>query len=110
MIIERLNCTFDILLFFECSDLFVFFVPLSLIYPSKMSCDEDEGDILDIISSAEAAERAEQERLQREEETELADLVSAEEYLDLHKVQLLDYEKQMFLDLVHSDGLVIVGK
>ena len=75
-----------------------------------MSCDEDEDDIMDIISSAEAAEKADKERQQREEDSELSDLMSAEEYLDANDVEMLEYEKQMYMDLVHTDGLVIMAK
>ncbi|EDW62814.1 DNA repair endonuclease XPF isoform X1 [Drosophila virilis] len=41
---------------------------------------------------------------------DLANLVTAEEYLLRKDVQLLEYEKQMFLDLVHADGLLVSAK
>ncbi|EDV91996.1 DNA repair endonuclease XPF [Drosophila grimshawi] len=41
---------------------------------------------------------------------DLANLVTAEEYLLRKDVQLLEYEKQMFLDLVHTDGLLVSAK
>lgn len=44
------------------------------------------------------------------EDEELANLVTAEEYLMRKDVQLLEYEKQMFLDLVHADGLLVAAK
>ncbi|XP_034490838.1 DNA repair endonuclease XPF [Drosophila innubila] len=41
---------------------------------------------------------------------DLANLVTAEEYLLRKDVVLLEYEKQMFLDLIHQDGLLVCGK
>ncbi|KAH8279533.1 hypothetical protein KR044_011910 [Drosophila immigrans] len=41
---------------------------------------------------------------------DLANLVTAEEYLLRQDVVLLEYEKQMFLDLIHQDGLLVCAK
>ncbi|XP_062139440.1 DNA repair endonuclease XPF [Drosophila sulfurigaster albostrigata] len=41
---------------------------------------------------------------------DLANLVTAEEYLLRKDVVLLEYEKQMFLDLIHQDGLLVCAK
>ncbi|XP_030381828.1 DNA repair endonuclease XPF [Scaptodrosophila lebanonensis] len=54
---------------------------------------------------AEAVAAAEQE-----EDKELANIVTAEEYLMRKDVVLLEYEKQMFLDLVYADGLLVCAK
>lgn len=44
-------------------------------------------------------------------EQHMADLVSAEEYLDHVKgIQMLPYQRQMFLDMAHSDGLIVCAK
>ncbi|XP_022225185.2 DNA repair endonuclease XPF [Drosophila obscura] len=45
-----------------------------------------------------------------QEDEELANVVTAEEYLMSKDVVLLEYEKQMFLDLVHADGLLVCAK
>lgn len=42
------------------------------------------------------------------EDKTLANIATAEEYL--MGVQLLNYEKQMFLDMVYSDGLMVCAK
>lgn len=44
------------------------------------------------------------------QDEELANLVTAEEYLLRKDVVLLEYEKQMFLDMVHADGLLVAAK
>ncbi|XP_002022063.2 DNA repair endonuclease XPF [Drosophila persimilis] len=44
------------------------------------------------------------------EDDELANIVTAEEYLMSKDIVLLEYEKQMFLDLVHADGLLVCAK
>lgn len=44
------------------------------------------------------------------QDAELANLVTAEEYLLRKDVVLLEYEKQMFLDMVHADGLLVAAK
>ncbi|KAM8719582.1 hypothetical protein ACLKA7_005768 [Drosophila subpalustris] len=41
---------------------------------------------------------------------DLANLVTAEEYLLRKDVVLLEYEKQMFLDMIHHDGLLVCAK
>ncbi|XP_017045887.1 DNA repair endonuclease XPF [Drosophila ficusphila] len=45
-----------------------------------------------------------------EEDEDLANIVTAEEYLMRKDVVLLEYEKQMFLDLVTADGLLVCAK
>lgn len=68
--------------------------------PEKEAAAEEEG--------AAAADQSEfGDGLQDEE---LANLVTAEEYLLRKDVVLLEYEKQMFLDMVHADGLLVAAK
>ncbi|EDW86329.1 uncharacterized protein Dwil_GK17500 [Drosophila willistoni] len=45
-----------------------------------------------------------------QEDEELANVVTAEEYLMRKDVVLLEYEKQMFLDMVQADGLLVCAK
>lgn len=45
-----------------------------------------------------------------QEDDELANIVTAEEYLMRKDVVLLEYEKQMYLDLVIEDGLLVCAK
>lgn len=44
------------------------------------------------------------------EDQELANLVDAEEFIAEKGVRMLEYEKQMFLDVLHSDALVVCAK
>nr|XP_016939450.1 DNA repair endonuclease XPF [Drosophila suzukii]XP_016939451.1 DNA repair endonuclease XPF [Drosophila suzukii]XP_016939452.1 DNA repair endonuclease XPF [Drosophila suzukii] len=75
-------------------------------------------------SAAENAEKAEEQELPEEvdtaklletaaaiqEDEDLANIVTAEEYLMCKDVVLLEYEKQMFLDQVQEDGLLVCAK
>ncbi|XP_037726265.1 DNA repair endonuclease XPF [Drosophila subpulchrella] len=75
-------------------------------------------------SGAENAEKAEEQELPEEvdtaklletaaaiqEDEDLANIVTAEEYLMCKDVVLLEYEKQMFLDQVQADGLLVCAK
>ncbi|XP_016939450.2 DNA repair endonuclease XPF [Drosophila suzukii] len=75
-------------------------------------------------SAAENAEKAAEEELPEEvdtaklletaaaiqEDEDLANIVTAEEYLLCKDVVLLEYEKQMFLDQVQADGLLVCAK
>ncbi|XP_016980179.1 DNA repair endonuclease XPF [Drosophila rhopaloa] len=45
-----------------------------------------------------------------QEDEDLANIVTAEEYLMCKDVVLLEYEKQMFLDQVQADGLLVCAK
>lgn len=47
---------------------------------------------------------------EKQEDEDLANIVTAEEYLMRKDVVLLDYEKQMFLDMVHADALMVCAK
>lgn len=44
------------------------------------------------------------------DDQELANLVDAEEFIAQKGVRMLEYEKQMFLDVLHSDALVVCAK
>jgi len=44
------------------------------------------------------------------EDDDLANVATAEEYLIRKKINFLEYEKQMFLDMINSDGLVVCAK
>lgn len=43
-------------------------------------------------------------------EKRMCEVVGAEEFLDKHGVYMLPYQKQIFLDLVYSDALVVCAK
>lgn len=43
-------------------------------------------------------------------EKKMCEVVGAEEFLDKSGVYMLPYEKQIFLDLVYSDALVVCAK
>lgn len=44
------------------------------------------------------------------EENNMQNAFTAEEYLNQNKTKLLGYERQMFLDLIQTDGLVVCAK
>uniref|UniRef100_A0A336MFC1 DNA repair endonuclease XPF n=1 Tax=Culicoides sonorensis TaxID=179676 RepID=A0A336MFC1_CULSO len=44
------------------------------------------------------------------DDRELADLMDAEEFIAQSNVRMLEFEKQMFLDVLHSDALVVCAK
>ncbi|XP_073834660.1 DNA repair endonuclease XPF-like [Musca autumnalis] len=48
--------------------------------------------------------------VQKQEDEDLVNIVTAEKYLMRKDVILLDYEKQMFLDMVHADALLVSAK
>ncbi|XP_067634879.1 DNA repair endonuclease XPF isoform X2 [Eurosta solidaginis] len=51
----------------------------------------------------------EESRFQDDDET-LANIMTAEEYLQHKDIQMLEYERQIFLDMVNSDGLLVCAK
>lgn len=53
--------------------------------------------------STEAAREAEEDQL-------MADVATAENFIENHAVKMLEYEKQMFLDALHSDALIVCAK
>ena len=46
----------------------------------------------------------------KEEENYLSEAVSAEEFLEKKGFGMLPYQKQMFLDMIYSDGLLVCAK
>lgn len=54
--------------------------------------------------------RANAEAKEIHADEDLANIVTAEEYLMRKDVVLLDYERQMFLDMVHADALMVCAK
>ncbi|XP_055640284.1 DNA repair endonuclease XPF [Toxorhynchites rutilus septentrionalis] len=73
--------------------------------------DEAEDDVDSALAcSAEQAERQIQQCDEIKREQELSELVDAEEFLASQGIPMLEYERQMFLDLLHSDGLVVCAK
>lgn len=71
---------------------------------------EVEADVAATETDAAPATTALPESCDNLADEDLANLVTAEEYLMRKDVQLLEYEKQMFLDLVHADGLLVSAK
>uniref|UniRef100_A0A182K9T2 DNA repair endonuclease XPF n=1 Tax=Anopheles christyi TaxID=43041 RepID=A0A182K9T2_9DIPT len=74
-----------------------------------MSFENDDLD-LELACSAEQAEQEAKAAQEANEDRNLTQLVDAEEFLATEGVPLLDYEKQMFLDLLHTDALVVCAK
>lgn len=50
------------------------------------------------------------DEIELELERQMCDVVGAEEFLDKSGVYMLPYQKQIFLDLVYSDALVVCAK
>ncbi|XP_050068423.1 DNA repair endonuclease XPF [Anopheles maculipalpis] len=71
-----------------------------------------EGDDLDLelACSAEQAEQEAKIAQETKEDEALTELVNAEEFLASEGVPLLEYEKQVFFDLLHTDALVVCAK
>lgn len=72
---------------------------------------EDDDDVESALAST--ADQAEADAKQNEELKEdhaLGELVDAEEFLAAEGVSMLEYERQMFFDLLHSDALVVCAK
>ncbi|XP_053670214.1 DNA repair endonuclease XPF [Anopheles nili] len=74
-----------------------------------MSFENDDLDA-ELACSAEQAEQEVESIVEAKEDTALTQLVDAEEFLASEGVALLEYEKQMFFDLLHSDALVVCAK
>lgn len=51
-----------------------------------------------------------QKQLELEINEDMHDLIQVDELLDKSDSKLLDFERQMFLDLIYNDALVICGK
>ncbi|XP_055603045.1 DNA repair endonuclease XPF [Uranotaenia lowii] len=75
-----------------------------------MSLQDEEDIDLALACSAEQAETEQQAQDLAKEEQTLGELVDAEEFLASQGVSMLEYERQMFFDLIHSDGLVVCAK
>uniref|UniRef100_A0A182P284 DNA repair endonuclease XPF n=1 Tax=Anopheles epiroticus TaxID=199890 RepID=A0A182P284_9DIPT len=74
-----------------------------------MSFENDDFDA-ELACSAEQAEQEAKAAEEANEDRTLTQLVDAEEFLATEGVPLLEYEKQMFLDLLHTDALVVCAK
>ncbi|XP_053694518.1 DNA repair endonuclease XPF [Sabethes cyaneus] len=75
-----------------------------------MSLEGDEDLDNELACSAEQAEKQVLRSDEIKEEQALEDLVNAEEFLAAHGIAMLEYERQMFFDLLHSDALVVCAK
>lgn len=74
-----------------------------------MSFENDDLD-MELACSAEQAEQEAKAAEEAKDDKTLTQLVDAEEFLATEGVPLLEYEKQMFLDLLHTDALVVCAK
>lgn len=63
-------------------------------------------------NTSEEESRNTQQINEQADEENMSALVTAEEYLELNKtaLQMLPFQKQMFLDLITSDGLLVCAK
>lgn len=50
------------------------------------------------------------EQEDEEIDKEFLSLIDSEDYIKLHGEKMIGYENQLFLDMLYSDGLVVVGK
>uniref|UniRef100_A0A8W7PUW3 DNA repair endonuclease XPF n=1 Tax=Anopheles coluzzii TaxID=1518534 RepID=A0A8W7PUW3_ANOCL len=74
-----------------------------------MSFENDDLD-MELACSADQAEQEAKAAEEAKDDKTLTQLVDAEEFLATEGVPLLEYEKQMFLDLLHTDALVVCAK
>ncbi|XP_058116302.1 DNA repair endonuclease XPF [Anopheles ziemanni] len=74
-----------------------------------MSLEDDDLDAA-LACSADQAENEANKAEAGKEDATLTQLVDAEEFLATEGVPLLEYEKQMFLDLLLTDALVVCAK
>lgn len=51
-----------------------------------------------------------QKQIELEINEDMHDLIQVDDLLDKSDSKLLDFERQMFLDLIYNDALVICGK
>uniref|UniRef100_A0A0K8UYR4 DNA repair endonuclease XPF n=1 Tax=Bactrocera latifrons TaxID=174628 RepID=A0A0K8UYR4_BACLA len=76
---------------------------------SPERCSEEESTEEPLPTEAETSSNVEESGFQDDDAT-LANVMTAEEYLQRKDVIMLEYEKQMFLDIVGSDGLTVCAK
>ncbi|XP_036339541.1 DNA repair endonuclease XPF [Rhagoletis pomonella] len=60
-------------------------------------------------AGAEAPSKGEESGF-KDDDADLANVMTAEEYLQRKDVQMLEYERQIFLDIVNADGLIVCAK
>ncbi|XP_055541301.1 DNA repair endonuclease XPF [Wyeomyia smithii] len=75
-----------------------------------MSLEADDELDEELACSAELAEQKTDLSNEIQEEQALGELMNAEEFLAVHSIAMLEYERQMFFDLLHADGLVVCAK
>ncbi|XP_062565744.1 DNA repair endonuclease XPF [Armigeres subalbatus] len=75
-----------------------------------MSLNDDEEVECAFSATAEQLEAEDQKKQELQENDALGELVDAEEFLASEGAPMLEYERQMFFDLLHSDGLMICAK
>lgn len=72
---------------------------------------EDDEDVESALACTADQVEAEAQRTEElKEDHALGELVDAEEFLASEGVSMLEYERQMFFDLLHSDALVVCAK
>jgi len=70
-----------------------------------MEAKDSETPTVEVISS--------EETIAADDDIDISDIAQADAILEksaLSSVKMLEFEKQMFMDCVYSDGLVICGK
>jgi len=70
----------------------------------KSQLDKKEDDCNE--NKEENEKNAEEEK----NDNDLTKLLDIEEFLDIYGISMLEYEKQMFLDIMYSDALVVCAK
>lgn len=83
-----------------------------------MSAEENDEELLqtaddmaeELLKRAEEEEEEYTKKAENAEEQECVMLANAEEFLSKNNVVMLPYQKQMFLDLVYMDGLIVCAK
>lgn len=69
--------------------------------------DDSRSENVDKIEEENRLKNAEEEA---DFDNELANLVTAEEFIEKNGQTMVEFEKQMFKDLCYADGLIVCGK
>ncbi len=74
------------------------------------SLNAEPSTSINSFSAADVQDNNDDEESELELERKMCEAVGAEEFLDKSGVYMLPYQKQIFLDLVYSDALVVCAK
>lgn len=68
----------------------------------------ESSSVVDATSSSGAS--VEKQQMDDVTDKELEEAADAEAFIQNHAIKMVEYEKQMFLDALHSDALIVCAK